>query len=272
MFEWNNLWRGLLIGTSDLIPGVSGGTLAVILGFYDRFIAAISGFFSKDWKKHLGFLIPLGIGVGSALILLSRVMKWLLANHPQPTFFFFTGLILGIIPYLCKEADVKRNFRSFHVVLLVIAAVLVALTGVFRPEGVEIHNTITLNVTNGAGLFVAGWLASMAMLLPGISGSFVLLLLGVYPIAIDALSTFNIPVIAIIGSGVIVGFIISSKLIKYLLGSYPHVMYALIIGMVIGSLYVVFPGIPTSISAVVISLITLLAGLGSALFLSRADA
>ncbi|MGZ9583352.1 DUF368 domain-containing protein [Paenibacillus marinisediminis] len=268
MFEWSNIWRGMLIGTSDLIPGVSGGTIAVILGFYDRLIAAISGFFSKDWKKHIGFLLPLGIGVGIALVLLSKVMKWLLEYHPQPTFFFFMGLILGIIPFLVRAADVKTNFRAGHVGILIVAAVLVALTGVFRPDEV-MSQTIPLTLTSGIGLFFAGWLASMAMLLPGISGSFVLLLLGVYPTAIEALSTLNIPLIMVIGAGVIVGFVVSSKLIKMLLSRCPHVMYAIIIGMVIGSLYVIFPGIPTEIGTIVLSVLTLLLGLGSALYLGK---
>lgn len=268
MIEWRNIWRGLIIGTSDLIPGVSGGTLAVILGFYDQFIAAISGFFSREWKKHLRFLVPLGIGVGLALVFLSKLMKWLLEHQSQPTFFFFMGLILGIIPYLVRHADVKTKFRASHYVLVIVAAILVALTGVFRPDE-EVMSVISLSLVNGIGLFFAGWVASMAMLLPGISGSFVLLLLGVYPTAIDALSTLNIPVIAVIGAGVIMGFIVSSKLIKYLLARCPHLMFAIIIGMVIGSLYVVFPGLPTTSGTLIVSIITLLIGLGCALFLGK---
>lgn len=271
MFQWNNIWRGMLIGTSDLIPGVSGGTIAVILGFYDQLIASISGFFSKEWKKHIGFLVPLGIGVGSALILLSRLMKWLLEYYPQPTFFFFMGLIIGIIPYLIRHADVKTNFKPLHYILVLIAAIFVALTGVFRPDE-SVMSLIPLSLTNGIGLFFAGWLASMAMLLPGISGSFVLLLLGVYPTAIDALSTLNLPLIAVIGSGVIVGFIVSSKLIKLLLARCPHIMFSVIIGMVIGSLYVVFPGIPASGGMIVISIITLVIGYVCAFLLGKKEA
>ncbi|NMM53800.1 DUF368 domain-containing protein [Paenibacillus aquistagni] len=261
MFEWNNIWRGMMIGTADLIPGVSGGTIAVILGFYDRLIQAISGFFSKEWKKHLGFLIPLGIGVGAALVVLSRVMKWLLANQEQATYFFFIGLILGIIPYLYKSADVKRNFNGIHYVLFLVAAIAIALTGLLVPSDAHEHVAIELTWMYGLGLFGAGALASMAMLLPGISGSFVLLLLGVYPIAIEALSTLNIPLIAIIGCGVMFGFILSSKLIKYLLAKHPSTMYAIIIGMVVGSLYVIFPGIPSGLASIALCAAALLLGL-----------
>ncbi|WP_195571965.1 DUF368 domain-containing protein [Paenibacillus sp. 1001270B_150601_E10] len=261
MFEWSNIWRGMMIGTADLIPGISGGTIAVILGFYDRLIQAISGFFSKDWKKHLGFLIPLGIGVVSALLILSRVMKWLLANHEQPTYFFFIGLILGIIPYLYKTAGVKQNFGVLHYVLFVFATIAIALTGLLVPADAHSHVAVDLTFMYGLGLFGAGALASMAMLLPGISGSFVLLLIGVYPVAIEALSTFNLPLIAIIGSGVIFGFVLSSKLIKHLLATHPSIMYAIIIGMVVGSLYVIFPGLPSGFAAIAISLLAMVLGL-----------
>src|SRR5699024_5672036 len=87
--EWKNIYRGLLMGASDVIPGVSGGTIAVLLGIYDRLIAAINGFFSKEWKKHLTFLIPLGIGMATAVLLLSRVIEWLFNHYPAPTNFFF---------------------------------------------------------------------------------------------------------------------------------------------------------------------------------------
>ena len=79
--EWKNIYRGMMMGISDVVPGVSGGTIAVILGIYDRLIAAINGIFSKEWKKHLQFLVPLVIGVGLAIFSFSHLMKWLLKYH-----------------------------------------------------------------------------------------------------------------------------------------------------------------------------------------------
>lgn len=86
--EWKNLYRGFVMGISDLIPGVSGGTIAVILGIYDKLLTSISGFFSKDWKRHIRFLFPLGLGMLSAILLLSRVIEYLLINYHEPTQFF----------------------------------------------------------------------------------------------------------------------------------------------------------------------------------------
>ncbi|WP_096201426.1 DUF368 domain-containing protein [Bacillus sp. FJAT-45350] len=259
MFEWKNIFRGMMIGASDLVPGVSGGTIGVILGIYDRLIEAISGFFSRDWKKHLGFLIPLGIGAVLAIFLLSHVIKWLLEYYPQPTYFFFLGLIAGILPYLFRKIDYKTNFKATHYVVLVIAIIAIASTGLLR-DGVEPPLIESINATTGITLFLSGWAASMAMLLPGISGSFVLLLLGAYATVINALATINIPIILVVGMGIMVGFIVSSKIIRVLLSTMPVFTYALIIGMVIGSVFVIFPGIESNILLLVISILTFIVG------------
>ncbi|WP_062107156.1 DUF368 domain-containing protein [Bacillus niameyensis] len=257
--EWKNLLRGFIMGTTDLIPGVSGGTVAFVLGIYDRLLASISGFFSRDWKKHIGFLFPLALGMGVALVLLSKGIDYLLEYHEKPTQFFFMGLVIGVLPFIMKQADVKRNFSARHYIALIIIAILLASLG-FLQTNENADPITTLNIATIIGLFFSGWLASMAMLLPGISGSFVLLLLGVYSTAINALSTMNIPVILTIGAGVIVGFVVSSKAIQYLLSHFQHLTYALIIGLIIGSIFVIYPGIPSG-RGIILSLITFLIGL-----------
>lgn len=258
--EWKNIYRGVLMGISDLIPGVSGGTIAFILGIYDRLLEAISGFFSREWKKHLGFLIPLVIGVGITLLLFSRVIEFLLDNHYEATQFFFMGLILGVIPYIMKQAEVKQNFTKRHIAILAVIGIALASTA-FIGTNDDIAPITQLSVPVFFTLFFSGWLASMAMLLPGISGSFILLLLGVYTTAINALSTLNIPIALAIGAGVIVGFIVSSKAIRYLLEHFTYVTYAAIIGLILGSLFVVFPGFASDTTTLVTSLITFAVGL-----------
>ncbi len=249
------------MGISDLIPGVSGGTIAVILGIYDRLLEAISKFFSREYKQQLGFLIPLGIGIGSALLLLSRLIEYLLHHHYEPTQFFFIGLIIGVIPFMIKQADVKKNFSMKHYLVLVVAGFAVASMAFMNPDK-SIEPITSLNLVSIIGLFFSGWLASMAMLLPGISGSFILLLLGVYSTAINALSTLNLPIITVIGAGVIVGFIISSKGIRYALTHIPHMTYAVIIGLIIGSIFVVFPGLTVPFTTIIMCIFTFLLGLG----------
>ncbi len=256
--QWRNLYRGFFIGISDLIPGVSGGTIAFILGIYDELLASISGFFSREWKKHIGFLVPLAIGIGAALLLFSRVIEFLLKNYHAQTQFFFLGLIIGVLPFIAKQANVKKNFKIGHfLVILIVGAALASLAFVSPQDNTTIT---TLTATNTIGLFFAGWAGSMAMLLPGISGSFVLLLLGVYSTAIGALSNLNLPIIAVIGAGVIVGFIVSSKIISYLLTHFTYITFAVIIGLIIGSVFVMYPGFPKDGSFLVMSILTFLLG------------
>ncbi|MGM0898930.1 MAG: DUF368 domain-containing protein [Bacillota bacterium] len=258
--EWKNIYRGILMGISDLIPGVSGGTIAFILGIYDRLLESISGFFSREWKKQLGFLVPLGMGIVITLLLFSRFIEFLLYNHYEATQFFFMGLILGVLPYIMKQAEVKKNFTARHVViLLVIGAALASMAFIQTDD--NIAPITELSMPTFFLLFFSGWIASMAMLLPGISGSFILLLIGVYSTAINALSTLNLPIVMAIGAGVMVGFIVSSKAISYLLEHFTYVTYAAIIGLILGSLFVVFPGFGADAITLVTSLITFAVGL-----------
>ena len=268
MMEWKNIFRGMLIGASDLVPGVSGGTIGVILGIYERLIVAISGFFSREWRKHLGFLIPLGVGAVLAIFLLSHVMKWLLEYYPQPTFFFFLGLIGGIVPFLFKKINYKSTFGIKHYVVLLISAIAIATTA-FIKEDKEAVIIEALNTTTALYLFFSGWLASMAMLLPGISGSLVMLLLGAYETVINALATLNVGIIVVVGAGIVVGFIISSKVIRYLLATMPVFTYAIIIGMVLGSVIVIFPGIESNVMLLVVSILTFIVGFYSASYVGR---
>lgn len=257
--QWRNLYRGFFIGISDLIPGVSGGTIAFILGIYDELLASISGFFSRNWKQHIGFLLPLAIGMGVTLLLFSRVMEYLLKNYHAQTQYFFLGLIIGVLPFIAKQANMKTNFKIRHFLLILVVGAALGSLAFMSPQ----DNTpiTTLTASNALGLFLAGWAGSMAMLLPGISGSFILLLLGVYSTAIGALSNLNLPIIAVIGFGVVIGFIVSSKIISYLLLHFRYVTFAVIIGLIIGSVFVMYPGIPEDGTFFVMSALTFFIGL-----------
>lgn len=255
------------MGISDVIPGVSGGTIALVLGIYQRLIAAINGILTKEWKKHIIFLIPVGLGIGIAVLTFSHLMEWLLAEYPEPTFFFFLGLIIGIIPMLLKEVNYKRNFTSVHYVLFAIAAVLVAITVLIKEnEMAAVMSDLAWN--DYLFLFIGGWLASSAMILPGISGSFVLLLLGLYPTVINAVSSINLPVIATVGFGVVIGLLLTSKLIAYLFVQYRIGTYAVMIGFVAGSIVVIYPGFSSNLAITIASIIAFLFGLLASYLLS----
>ena len=162
--QWRNLYRGFFIGITDLIPGVSGGTIAFLLGIYDELLTSISGFFSRNWKKYIGFLLPLGIGIGVTLLLFSRVIEYLLKNYYAPTQFFFLGLIIGILPFLTKQVNVKKDFKFIHLLVLLIVATALASLAFINP--IDDTPITKLTSSNALGLFLAGWAGSMAMLLP----------------------------------------------------------------------------------------------------------
>ncbi|MDG5472881.1 DUF368 domain-containing protein [Jeotgalibacillus sp. ET6] len=267
MFDWRNILRGMAMGTSDVIPGVSGGTIAVLMGIYDQFINAISGITTREWKKHVPFLLMIGLGMATAILTLSHVVEWLLVYYPQPTNFFFIGLIGGILPYLINEAKQMGSFKGKHAAILIIGAVLVASMAFLKP--VEDGAILDTAASTLILLFFSGAIASMAMLLPGISGSFILLIIGVYPTVLNSITTMNIPVILVVGAGIATGFILSSKGIRYLLNRFPLMMYSLIIGLVFGSLFVVFPGLDLNVSNVLLSLASLTIGFCTAVWLGK---
>ncbi|GGM34220.1 DUF368 domain-containing protein [Paraliobacillus quinghaiensis] len=267
--EWKNIYRGMMMGASDVVPGVSGGTIAVVLGIYDQLIEAVNGFFSKEWKKNLGFLIPLGIGILTAVFLLAGVIEYLFEHYPGPTQFTFLGLIIGVLPYLLHKSEAKYKFKVNHFFLLFVGIALVASMLFFRSDTTAPITDITL-ATYGF-LFLAGFIASAAMILPGISGSFLLLIIGVYGTVINAISELKLDIIAVVGLGIAMGILVMSKVIHYFLENYTTATFAVIIGLVTGSIFVIFPGWPTSTSGVITSIMTFALGLFVAFLLGRVE-
>ncbi|PTI67194.1 DUF368 domain-containing protein [Staphylococcus succinus] len=264
--KWSNLWRGFAMGTSDLVPGVSGGTIALLLGIYNDFIRSISGIFSKRFWESLKFLIPIVLGMLIAIGSLSKLINFLLNTHPIPTLFFFVGLILGIIPYLLKTSRFKQTFTAKHYMLVVLGIVVIVVITLLNNGNKHAGETLTFSTSLFIKYFIAGVCASSAMLLPGISGSFMLLVFGAYGTIMYAISEFlsfnfnAVPILLTVGLGIIAGFLLSSKAIQYFLNYHTSLTYALIIGFVVGSLYAVFPGLPTSIFMWLISVLTLIIG------------
>ncbi|MEZ2011034.1 DUF368 domain-containing protein, partial [Staphylococcus aureus] len=277
-FKWINILKGFAMGTSDLVPGVSGGTIALLLGIYNQFIASISGIFSRRFWPSFTFLIPIIIGMLLAMGSLSNLFNYLLSQHHIPTMFFFGGLIIGIVPYLLKISNYKTSFTTKHY-MMVIAGIAILIVITLMNNG-DKHAGETLTLSTGLIIkyFIAGMCASSAMLLPGISGSFMLLVFGVYGTVMLAISEFvklnfaGLPILLAVGFGVLAGFIISSKIIQYFLTHHKLMTFALIIGFVVGSLFAVFPGLPTNIVMWFVSLVVFIIGFIVSLTLGRITA
>src|SRR5699024_1133842 len=266
--EWKNIYRGVMMGISDLVPGVSGCTIAVLLGIYDQLIAAINGLFSKDWKKHLSFLIPLVLGVGSAILAFSHLISWLLKNHESLTHYFFLGLIIGIIPFLLRESKAFTTFRWRHAGLLLLGVILISLIPIDQTEGALMTN---LSLSSYLLLFFAGIAASAAMILPGISGSFVFLVLGTYNTITTAVTTLNLKIMIPVAIGIGIGILSMSKLIHFFLTHFRTATFAFIIGLVIGSVFLIFPGMATTLPGWMGSIILCLLGFGVAYLLGKIE-
>ncbi|HEG7263637.1 TPA: DUF368 domain-containing protein [Staphylococcus aureus] len=277
-FKWINILKGFAMGTSDLVPGVSGGTIALLLGIYNQFIASISGIFSRRFWPSFTFLIPIIIGMLLAMGSLSNLFNYLLSQHHIPTMFFFGGLIIGIVPYLLKISNYKTSFTTKHY-MMVIAGIAILIVITLMNNG-DKHAGETLTLSTGLIIkyFIAGMCASSAMLLPGISGSFMLLVFGVYGTIMLAISEVvklnftGLPILLAVGFGVLAGFIISSKIIQYFLTHHKLMTFALIIGFVVGSLFAVFPGLPTNIVMWFVSLVVFIIGFIVSLTLGRITA
>ncbi|HCG2526191.1 TPA: DUF368 domain-containing protein [Staphylococcus aureus] len=277
-FKWINILKGFAMGTSDLVPGVSGGTIALLLGIYNQFIASISGIFSRRFWPSFTFLIPIIIGMLLAIGSLSNLFNYLLSQHHIPTMFFFGGLIIGIVPYLLKISNYKTSFTTKHYMMVIAGIAILIVITLMNNSDKHAGETLTLSTGLIIKYFIAGMCASSAMLLPGISGSFMLLVFGVYGTVMLAISEVvklnfaGLPILLAVGFGVLAGFIISSKIIQYFLTHHKLMTFALIIGFVVGSLFAVFPGLPTNIVMWFVSLVVFIIGFIVSLTLGRITA
>ncbi|EOB0685847.1 DUF368 domain-containing protein [Staphylococcus aureus] len=277
-FKWINILKGFAMGTSDLVPGVSGGTIALLLGIYNQFIASISGIFSRRFWPSFTFLIPIIIGMLLAMGSLSNLFNYLLSQHHIPTMFFFGGLIIGIVPYLLKISNYKTSFTTKHYMMVIAGIAILIVITLMNNGDKHAGEALTLSTSLIIKYFIAGMCASSAMLLPGISGSFMLLVFGVYGTVMLAISEVvklnfaGLPILLAVGFGVLAGFIISSKIIQYFLTHHKLMTFALIIGFVVGSLFAVFPGLPTNIVMWFVSLVVFIIGFIVSLTLGRITA
>lgn len=243
-----NLLVGLALGTANIIPGVSGGTIAMTMGIYERLIGIASNIF-KDLKKNIMFLLPIGIGMVLAILLLSKVINYSLENYEFQTVFFFVGLILGGLPFLFKKVT-KKSIGVKNVMISVICFALVfSLT--FLNEGNNVVNLDAITFSLLIKLFIVGIIAAATMVIPGISGSFILMLLGYYKPIVETISNLtnfdllihNGLVLGTFGVGIIVGIVLISKAIEFLLKKCPTETYFGIYGIIISSIVVIIMGI-----------------------------
>lgn len=235
--------KGLAMGAADVVPGVSGGTIAFISGIYEELLESISNInldlfktfkkegFSNAWKQLNGnFLLALFSGIFISIVSLAKAIKWLLENEPILLWSFFFGLVLASIFYIAKQVT-KWNAVSY--ILLVLGAVLAYYITTLNPLISESSSPLFM--------FLAGAVAICAMILPGISGSFILVLLGAYKPILEAINNRDLKTIALVGAGAFVGLLTFSRVLKWLFTHYKNYTLVALTGFIIGSLNKIWP-------------------------------
>ncbi len=235
---WYRLASGFVIGLGMVVPGVSGGVLAMVVGLYEPTIAAIAQPFA-NWRENIKLLIPLGLGAAVCLLVLARILEYLFAQHTMATLYFFFGLVIASIPSMVKMANGKGFRLSFLVSLVVGFVTLILVTTL--PKHIGGGVTLTQGVLS---IVFKGSILGVGLVIPGLSASFLLIAFGFYEELLRAVVHLDLAVLTPVAVGFIPAVVVVSKAMNWLFNwKHGHISYA-IIGLMLGSLLAAFPGWP----------------------------
>jgi len=270
---------GVAMGVANIIPGVSGGTIAVVFGIYEELMDSLGNFLTDKTKRwqYIKFLTVLFTGALISIVSLARVLSWSFENYPLPTVYFFLGLIIGSIPVVIRShPEMKPNFYRILAFFIGLLAVIILALMQDRSGGeVTGAEIVSLGMSDYLYFIFSGAVAASAMIIPGVSGSFILILLGVYWEVLSALSGLTSTLLnsgftsdmmiklSILGSlliGIIIGILVFSKIMSWALKNSPSLTMYIILGLIVGSIYQIFPGFVLS-SDGLLALVTLIIGL-----------
>lgn len=238
--------RGVVIGIANIIPGVSGGTMAVAMGIYDKLIYALTHIFS-EFKKSMKLILPILIGAAIALIGVARILGKMFEIIPVQTNFLFIGLIVGGLPFILRKVKGQKVSAGNIIAFVLFFALVVGMAVLGEREGGAVALTVT--PVSMVKMFFVGVIASATMVIPGVSGSMILMLMGYYtPILeninlfVNAVIAFDMPAIlngvgifAPLGIGIIIGIFAIAKLIEIVFAKWPLLAYYAIIGLIVAS-------------------------------------
>ena len=262
--------KGLIVGGTMLVPGVSGGSMAIVLGIYDKLIHAVSALTRLD-KASFFFLCAFSAGGGLGIIAFAKPLLHFMETYPIPTSYFFLGAVAGSVPITFRQGNISR-LSAKAVLYILLGVVIVALFSAAPIDGLHAQTEV--------GLFflilwiVTGFVASIALILPilpGISVSYLLYLLGVYDQILLAISSLSFSLLIPLGGGVIAGIVATTKLLEKAMNRYPQATYLIILGFVLGSMWELFPGVPTDLLSLVSAAVPLAAGFAVIYTLSKQE-
>lgn len=278
----NQILRGIVIGIANIIPGVSGGTMMVSMGIYDTLIHCITHLFS-EFKKSVKTLLPYAVGMLIGIVALASLLKFLFANYPLPTYTAFIGLILGGLGPIFRKID-RKKINAAAVIAFVLAFALLIWMAV-QGEGAN-ADTVQVDFVQVLILIVMGAIASATMIIPGVSGSMVLMMMGYYTPVINALSDvkdalfrFDLgamgqPLLILLpfAAGIVLGIYFVAKAIEWLLKKYETPTYCCVLGLVLASPVAILirngsNGVNTV--QVIVSVVTFAVGFAAAMMLAK---
>ena len=219
-----------------ILPGISSGVFCVIFGIYEKLLDSVLNF-TKDIKNNIKFLTPILIGCFLGYFIFGNILNYCLFEFPVQSKSIFIGLILGSIPSLIKDVNKKTHFKLSNLFFLLIS-IFIGILSIFLESFLEIN---TIENINYLYLFLCGFLMSIGIIVPGVSSTIILMILGVYSIYLNSISNFYLPTLIPIGFGVIIGSFFFMRLTKYLLDYHYSSTFYSIIGFTVGSIFILIP-------------------------------
>ncbi len=232
--------KGFIVGSTMMVPGVSGGSMAMILGIYDHLIASLSSFFS-DWKGNLLYLAAFAVPSVLGIVLCADPITSVIDRFPIVSMFFFFGLVFGSVPMLVRKADIS-SFRLKHAVALLLGAA--AVIGMSYIPHADTAAVSVMDARTFILQIITGVVVAIGFILPGISTSYLLLLLGTYDFIMEAIASLSILPLLPLAAGFIAGTLALTRVLEMCMQRLPGLTYMLITGFLLGSVYTVYPGNP----------------------------
>lgn len=232
----SSFFKGIAIGAGAILPGISSGVLCVIFGIYEKLIDSVLGFF-KNIKANFKFLFPIISGGILGVLFFSNILNYLLYAYPLQTKSAFVGLILSTIPALIKDVNKKQKFRLRYILYLLIA-LFIGIVSTLLERKISLNSSTEFNYFY---LIFCGFMMSIGVVVPGVSSTIILMLLGVYSAYLTSVASLYFPILIPIGIGLAIGSFFFMKVTKFCLNNfYPQTFYT-IIGFSLGSILVIWP-------------------------------
>lgn len=249
-----NIFKGILIGAGAILPGISSGVLCVIMGIYEKLLDSVLNFF-KDIKNNLKYLFPIVLGGIIGIILFSNLLNYFFYQFPVQTKSIFIGLIVGTIPQLIKEVNKKEKYNRKNIIYMIIAMIIGIITVILENK----LNISELRNVSFIYIIICGIIMSLGIIVPGVSSTIILMLLGIYPLYLQSVANLYFPVLVPLGIGLIIGSIVVMKITKRLLDTHYTKTFYCIIGFSVGSIFILLPTIK-NINELIISILCFILG------------